>query len=425
MTTPVRVVSRAGWGFADQALSSLTNFVLTLLVARSVSATDLGAFSLAFGSYLIALNVGRQLAMQPLLIRYSGAPEVVWRSAAARAVGLGLWIGIVGGLLCGAVGLVVPGSAAADFLVLAPLLPGLIVQDCWRMAFFTAERGRSAFTNDLAWAVLLVPALGMVFAAGFDNAPALVAAWGVSGSLAAVFGVGQARAWPNLRAGLAWLLEHRRLSLPLTIESVTGVVSQQVASLGVALVASLAVVGALRAAQLFIGPLLVLSQGLSLIAIPEGTRLLRRSRQTLWRGCLFYAAALFALYIVWGLVASALPTALGVALLRSNWLIAQPAVFPLALAIGAGSAGGALGMGLRVLAEGRRMLVGGATSSLLSATGQVAGAAAGGAVGAALGSACGNVMGGAVMLRQLHVAASGVALRATLVDSLPPPPAPI
>lgn len=39
--------SRMLWTFADQALSSLTNAALAIVVARSVSKDDFGAFGLA------------------------------------------------------------------------------------------------------------------------------------------------------------------------------------------------------------------------------------------------------------------------------------------------------------------------------------------------------------------------------------------
>ena len=75
MTPRLRFVIAAGWGLADQALSSLTNFALSFVVARSFSTDVLGAFALVFSSYLLFLNIARPLAMQPLLIRFSGAPR--------------------------------------------------------------------------------------------------------------------------------------------------------------------------------------------------------------------------------------------------------------------------------------------------------------------------------------------------------------
>src|SRR5437764_6373982 len=70
-------VRRLGWGLADQALSSMTNFALAILVARSVSTSALGAFGLAFTTYTITLGATRALCQEPLTVCYSatGEPE--------------------------------------------------------------------------------------------------------------------------------------------------------------------------------------------------------------------------------------------------------------------------------------------------------------------------------------------------------------
>ena len=49
---------RFGWGLADQAVSSLTNFAVSLYVARSLGAVQFGAFSLAYaGAAMLAVAV--------------------------------------------------------------------------------------------------------------------------------------------------------------------------------------------------------------------------------------------------------------------------------------------------------------------------------------------------------------------------------
>src|SRR3954447_19034939 len=60
-------VRRLGWGLADQGLSSMTNFALAILVARSVSTSALGAFGLAFTTYTITLGATRALCHEPLI----------------------------------------------------------------------------------------------------------------------------------------------------------------------------------------------------------------------------------------------------------------------------------------------------------------------------------------------------------------------
>ncbi|MDR2986820.1 MAG: hypothetical protein LBV34_18475, partial [Nocardiopsaceae bacterium] len=64
---------RFGWGLADQAVSSLTNFAVSLYVARTLGAVQFGAFALAYVTYSFVLNASRGLATDPLLVRFSGA----------------------------------------------------------------------------------------------------------------------------------------------------------------------------------------------------------------------------------------------------------------------------------------------------------------------------------------------------------------
>src|SRR5947208_3512481 len=46
-----RGARRLGWGIIDQGLSSLTNLVVSLSVARTLGAEQFGAFSLAYVTY--------------------------------------------------------------------------------------------------------------------------------------------------------------------------------------------------------------------------------------------------------------------------------------------------------------------------------------------------------------------------------------
>ncbi len=149
-------VRRLGWGVADQALSSLTNFALAVLVARTVSTSSLGAFGLAFATYTITLGATRALCSEPLTVRYSATGEREWRDGASAATGVALVLGVVAGLLCIAAAFLFGGTLRPSLIVLGIGMPGLIVQDTWRNAFFCHLRGAYAFVNDLAWAVAQV-----------------------------------------------------------------------------------------------------------------------------------------------------------------------------------------------------------------------------------------------------------------------------
>src|SRR5271156_6591470 len=74
-------VRRLGWGVGDQAVSSLTNFAVSIYIVRALGPVQFGAFSLAYVTYGFALNASRGLSTDPLMVRFSGVPESKWRAA--------------------------------------------------------------------------------------------------------------------------------------------------------------------------------------------------------------------------------------------------------------------------------------------------------------------------------------------------------
>ena len=78
-----RMGARVGWGFGDQAVSSLGNFVLGFLVARNVDSATFGAFSIAYTTYVVVVGILRGAVAQPLMIRYSATDTTQWRDGYA------------------------------------------------------------------------------------------------------------------------------------------------------------------------------------------------------------------------------------------------------------------------------------------------------------------------------------------------------
>ena len=48
-----------GWGVADQGVSSLGNFAFSILLAKALSPTDFGGFTIAWVTYGMILNASR------------------------------------------------------------------------------------------------------------------------------------------------------------------------------------------------------------------------------------------------------------------------------------------------------------------------------------------------------------------------------
>ena len=61
-TPPGGAARRVAWGLFDQVLSSASNFLVTIIAAASLSASDFGAFALATAVCIITVSVSRGLA---------------------------------------------------------------------------------------------------------------------------------------------------------------------------------------------------------------------------------------------------------------------------------------------------------------------------------------------------------------------------
>ncbi len=378
----------AGWGVADQAFSSITNFALGIIAARTLSPAAFGAYALAFATYLVALNAARALGAEPFLIRYAGAEPARWRYGAARATGTALTTGVVIGLACLLAGAATGGPVGGALRGLGIVLPGLLLQDSWRYVFIAARRGRDAFLNDVAWAVAMVPLVAVVLV-GAPSTTSVLLAWGGAAGVAAVVGMGQARMLPRPERSRAWLHEQRDLAPRFLGEMGALSGAHQAAAYGVGAVADLAAVGALRGAEILLGPVNVLFTGLELVAVPEASRLLLRSPDALRSRVLALSCTLAAIAATTGGLLLLVPDSLGERVLGSTWPTASALIVPVAVSFSASGLRAGAAVGLRALADARRSLRVRVVVSVLQLSGVVAGAAWAGAPGAAWGGAIG------------------------------------
>jgi O-antigen/teichoic acid export membrane protein len=183
-----RAAGRMSWGVADQAVSSLTNFAVSIYVARTLGAVQLGAFSLAYVTYGFALNAGRELATDPLMVRFSAKDETTWRRAVSESTGTSAVVGVAVSLGLLVTAAILHGATRGAYLALAITMPGLLIQDSWRYAFFALGRGVRALLNDLAWAIVLLPTLYLLDHIGHGSVFWFVLAWGGGAAVGAAIG---------------------------------------------------------------------------------------------------------------------------------------------------------------------------------------------------------------------------------------------
>ena len=412
-------------------MSSLTNFAVSIYVARVLGAAQFGAFSLAYVTYSFILTGSRGLATDPLMVRFSGSDLPTWRRAVAGCTGTAAVFGLATGACVLAATAVIHGTAGSAFLALGLTLPGLLLQDSWRYSFFALGRGSQAFLNDTVWASVQFPALVLLRVTGHANVFWCVFAWGAAAAVGAAVGPLQARVIPKPSAALGWVSEHRDLGLRYLAENTSNSGAAQLRTYGVGLIAGLAAVGYVQAAYTLMGPFLVLFMGMSLVTVPEAARVLRRSPRHLPLFCVLLGAGLALAGLTWGIMLLvALPKGLGVRVLGSIWRPAYPLILPATISVMGGCVSAAAGAGLHALAAARRSLRAMVLTSVAFLGCGLVGAATGGAVGTMRGAAVATWIGALLWWWQLHLALqeSGhfprgylVARRRRMLQGLAPP----
>ncbi|HWD80367.1 MAG TPA: hypothetical protein VG497_15830 [Kribbella sp.] len=409
MTSRLRrpILRRLSWGVADQAVSSLENFLLGAYVARTLGAASLGALGVAFVAYGIVLNVSRALSTDALMVRFSDVPRRAWRTGVAASGGVALLAGVAGGVVCVGIGVTLRSlmpdpEVGTAFLALAAGLPGLTLQDSWRQAFFAAGEGAKAFVNDSVWTVLLLAALLAGGAAGLHGVAWSLFAFGGSATLAGLLGVFQTGIVPQLRGATGWLRRHRDLGPRFLVENVVLASAGQVRAVVVAATVGLAAVGAIRGGEMLIGPVSALLMGLAQVAVPEAARAVRRSERHLRRFCLGLSGGLAFVSLAWGLVVLVVfPFGLGRLLLGSVWPQAEVLVLGIVVRNLAGCLQVGPSAGLRALGRADRTMRCQLANAPLTIVFCTVGALGWGAQGAVWGSAIAAILGTGIWWQQL------------------------
>lgn len=390
---------RLGWGVADQAVSSLTNFAVSVYVVHSLGAKQFGAFSLAYVTYGFVLNASRGLSTDPLMVRFSGVPVRAWRRGVGSATGTAFSVGLLGGIAALAAAILFRGTAGGALLGLGLTLPGLMLQDSWRFSFFAAGRGGQAFLNDSIWGVTLLPALVMLRISGHADVFSFTFAWGATACIAAVAGLLQAGLFPRPAYAWDWLTRHRDLGTRYMLEGTLSAGVMQVRGYGTALILGLAAVGYVQASVTLMGPMTILQLGLALVALPEAARILRRSPQNFTVFCWLVSGGLSLAGLAWGIaLLIGVPRGIGHVALGSAdvWRPTYPLVVPqIVYVVGGGVAAGA-GIGLHALGAARRSLRVVIIGAVIAAGCSILGAMTLGAAGTIYGMALGTWVGAVI-----------------------------
>ena len=351
------VVRRFGWALADQLLSSGTNFLLGLVVARTVGVQDLGAFGVAYATFTFSLGGVRAVASELLVIRHGALSVHEWRDGIKRSAGTALLAGIVigaGSLIAGAA---LGGTVGNVLTILGVSLPFLLVQDVSRFALMARERGAAAFLSDATWAAVMFTAFALLREAGVSSVTWFTMSWAGAGCVAAAVGLLQLKVLPGGPiTAVRWVRGHSDIAPRFFAEFAitTGVSMVTVFAIGG--IAGLGELGRLRAAEILLGPLNVMLGGVGLVATAEGVRLLRDSPRRLAHGCRQLSLGLTLAVLAWGVVVLLVPRSIGESVLRANWDAGRSLAPPLLISYMSYAFIFGASIGLHCLAAARRSL---------------------------------------------------------------------
>jgi peptidoglycan biosynthesis protein MviN/MurJ (putative lipid II flippase) len=308
-------------------------------------------------------------------------------------------------MVCILISVTMPGALSGSLLALGATMPGLLVQDAWRFAFFSRREGARAFANDLVWTVCLALSFSAVVLLGVRSAMAFVLAWGLSATAGALYGLIQTRLRPRPKRALRWWRDQRELSSNYLGEFMAMTGAGRISDFGIVALAGLPAVGAIRGTRVLMGPLNVLLMSAHLVTVPEAARLSKRSPRRMVLACAFVSLLLGTGALAWGLILLLFPEAVGRELLGPTWTNARGVVLPISLSmVGSGVLAGA-SIGLRALLETKRAFHARLIVSVLTVLNGLVGAAIAGASGAAWGFATAQAIGAILWWYQLRVAA--------------------
>jgi O-antigen/teichoic acid export membrane protein len=399
---PTAGARRAGWSGIDQALFSLTNVALSVAVAHRVSASEFGAFSIAYLVYILVSNAGRAVASEPLIVRFAAKERREVLDAARDSTGFALVFGSAIAVCTAGVATLFSGSVAGGLYGLAIFLPGILLQDTYRFVFFTEGKPQQAALNDGICAVALTIGLGAVLISGTHSVFLFVLAWGGATVVAAVAGIVQTGVVPCPRRAFTWFRENQALASGFLADFVLLIAASQIGYFAVGIIAGLNQLGGLRAANVLMGPITTVLTAARVVVLPEAVRArdesLRRFRKVISALALLMAGATALI----GLLLCLVPRSIGRAVLGPSWVVGRP-LLPY-VALGTVAVGLNLGavVGLRVLKAPRQIVTARGIMTVFVLLGGVGGAWVNGAMGSAIGNAAANFAGVAIWLAFLR-----------------------
>lgn len=322
---------RALWTMVDQGLSSLSTAVMSIAVAKVSSGDDFGRFSLAFVVYTFLIGIARALASTPFIIHHGGEGGDDLQDSGARAAGLAIVLGLVGGGVVIVVAGLFGGQYRAPMIAMSIFMMALLLQDTWRMLLISVGRPAAATLQDSVVIVLQICTFAGCVVTGHTLATHMILAWAVPTALASVFGIFQ---WGKIPVWNAWrefLTVHWLSSRFMLLEYLAVQGASQLAWLLIPVLGDAKDVAALRGGMTLLGTLNIVGNSVYMFALAETVRRGETRRGPLMKMGMVVTGSIGIITAVVGGTLVLLPESVGYLLLGETWKLAAVTMLPLTL----------------------------------------------------------------------------------------------
>jgi O-antigen/teichoic acid export membrane protein len=311
-------------------LSSGSQLLLIVLVAREADPTTFGAVSVAMLAHGFLLGVVRAGVGEPVLLRCR-ADRSATRREARRALFLGLVAGVAVGLGLATAGALIGGQVGHFLQVIAIAAPLVYAQDLLRYVAYGAGRVDQAVLVDGIWLGIQVTLSAALLASGEATPTRLVLAWVAGAGVGAAAPIVWRRLWPRPLALRQWWAQERARAGGFVADFLVSNGMWQSAFLLLGVLMSLEELGALRVAIVSVSPLANLLAGVRSMTLAHLAGLRAQPLRARRRAAQF-ALGLAGSAALYGVVLVLLPDWVGSELFGETWADAAAIVGIVAIA---------------------------------------------------------------------------------------------
>jgi O-antigen/teichoic acid export membrane protein len=262
------------WGFADQIIISISNFVTMVILARSLGATSLGVFVLAFTLLMFVGSIQFALITQPHNILGPLYQGDGYRSYSTSILLIQCLFSLITGAMSVVAGLIVIGLQQDTFgwslIALGPLLVTCQLQECTRRMCYTEFRYREAVFISLGSYGLQIAAALVLWQKGAMSPATMIMGMAVAFGVGALIGISQVKLNLLLSTTRKQHIEHLRRTWDqgrwLVGATISAWLSGQLYPVLAAGFVGLAAAGGIRSAQTMVAPALVLVRTINSVA---------------------------------------------------------------------------------------------------------------------------------------------------------------